>query len=154
MNHTKSIPIRDGDVISSINERELKLGIYVGNGSVVYAKTLHFGSPVKKIMCESLEKFCENYGVSTENYYMTKSKYIAISRVERALQFIGKFWGNKHDTNPSESFIRFVCEDISPPDGSVTYKFTFSGAALGLYLGGVIGATIGSTVGYIIDRTK
>jgi hypothetical protein len=151
----KAPTVREGDVISVVTEKELKLGICVQNGSVVYAKVLRVDSCVRKVVRESLDNFSEGEAVSVENYYTGKSCFNGFMRAERANSLCGRFWGNKHDADPGESFVRYVCEGINPPDGTSAYKFTLTGAAIGFYMGGgLIGAAIGSGIGLMMDSAR
>lgn len=151
---TRFLPMADGDVVSVLIDNVPKLGVYVNEGQVIYAKLLHPGSPVRKIVSTDVGVFSEGRGMSVENLYNAKSTFTSHMRSERVRGCLGIFWGNKYDKNPTESFVRYASEGISPPDGSTMYRFTVAGGVLGFYFAGFIGSVLGSGIGMIADSAK
>lgn len=146
-------PISNGDVLSALTDSStMKFGIYIDNGYVIFVR-MYPHSNIGKIVCEKLNIFSEGHGVNIENLYMLNSKYSSYIRCERAKSAFGKRWGNKYDLDPMQSFVRYICEDIPPPNMK-EYKFTIGGGIIGFYFGGALGVMLGSGIGMIIDHTK
>jgi hypothetical protein len=135
-----------------------RFGIYMDNGKVTYPEPIRETSIVCRIVNRTVDEFSLNGEVEVDSLRTSQCKNSAQARIENALRVTGKFWGNNYDTDPSHSFVRWVCDNVEPPDGSPNYRYALVGAIAGNYVGpffgvgGILGAIILGGIGYIAGK--